>query len=444
MCRAYGARYVSRAIRHEERPGSLNHALTLMQRETAAGPVDDVDLIAVIDAGDVPLPTLLTATLGWFADPEVASVQARRTRGAGAWDDVVADAPAAGSGSLFRTHALREIGGVATDGDPRSTVHALARAGWRTELHDQAVVIDRAPATPATYLADQHRRMAAAQRLGGVRGAAVGLGALQGALSLLALLVPAALLVSGAETSTAAPLSFALVFAGALAVRAWGTRRLTRTPLTAADLLARRVAQVSVGLSCARRLLTRKAPRPHVDDALRAVAVVATALVALLGYAVAGTAGAVPWRASVSSTIASGAWLLVALVALGVGALRLRSADLALRRTDSRRFRIAGRATVDGFDVDLVDVGIDGATVGLPLHDWPGNGTVQLALPGTETVTLALLPETGAGRLRTLRALPGDWQALRTLSLWLFHVHPGAAGRAVSSTPTQLKMVMHP
>jgi hypothetical protein len=134
----------------------------------------------------------------------------------------------------------------------------------------------------------------------------------------------------------------------------------------------------------------------------------------------------------------------VALVALGVGAVRLRSADLALRRTDSRRFRIAGRATVDGFDVDLVDVGIDGATVGLPLHDWPGNGTVQLALPGTETVTLALLPETGAGRLRTLRALPGDWQALRTLSLWLFHVHPGAAGRAVSSTPTQLKMVMHP
>jgi cellulose synthase (UDP-forming) len=220
-----------------------------------------------------------------------------------------------------------------------------------------------------------------------------------------------------------------------LAVRAWGARRLSRTALGRGDLLARWTVQVCAGVSCARWLLTRKAPGTGVGTAVRTVAVVETVLVGVLGYAVAGLAGAVPWHTSASSTVASGAWLLVAVVALGLGALRLRSADLATAQTDTHRFRIHGRATVDGFDARLVDVAVDGVTVGLPLHDWPGSATVELALPGAETVTLALLPEAGGARPRSLRTLPGDWQALRTLSLWLVHTYPGN---------TQLKTVMHP
>lgn len=468
MCAAYGARYVSRAIRHQERSGSLNHALTLMQRETAGGPVDDVDLIAVVEAGDVPLPTLLTATLGWFADPEVASVEVRATHGSDAWDDAAPGRPGRASSALFRTRALREVGGIATDGDPRSTFLGLEQAGWRTEHHDQAVVIDRASTSPASYVAAVQRRGVAAvqQLVGGARRTepadgrfsrlAAAANALQGAGILLALLVAATLLVSGADISTADPMAFSFVLASTLAVRAWGTRRISRVTLDQGDLLARWTVQVCAGVSCARWLLTGKARSTGVEATLRTVAVVETVLVALLGYAVAGLAGVAPWRTSASSTVASGAWLLVAAAALGIGAFRLRSADVAARRTDLRRFRIDGRATVDGFDVDLLDLGTDGATVRLPLHDWPGAGTVQLTLPGVETVTLALLPETGASGQRALRALPGDWQALRTLSLWLFHMHPGtrpgtrprtqpgAAGHAGSTTPTQLKTVMHP
>jgi len=291
----------------------------------------------------------------------------------------------------------------------------------------------------------QRRGITALQQLaGGTRGAESGDGrfgrlaaatnALQGAGILLALLVAATLLVSGAETSITDPMAFSFVLAGTLAVRAWGTRRISRTALDQGDLLARWTVQVSAGVSCARWLLTRKARRTGVDDTLRTVAVVEIVLVVVLGYAAAGLAGAVPWRTSASSTVASGAWLLVAVVALGIGALRLRSADLATSQTDSRRFRIDGRATVDGFEARLVDVGVDGVTVELPLHDWPGSGIVELALPGAETVALAILPQAGAARPRSLRTLPGDWQALRTLSLWLFHTHPGN---------TQLKTVMN-
>ena len=76
LCAAYGARYVRRDVHDHAKAGNMNHALDLMTRETAQG-AEEIDIIAVLDCDHVPLPTFLTATLGWFDDPKIALVRRR-------------------------------------------------------------------------------------------------------------------------------------------------------------------------------------------------------------------------------------------------------------------------------------------------------------------------------------------------------------------------------
>src|SRR3954452_4284595 len=87
MCRVYGARYVSREVHDHAKAGNLNNALDVMAAEAAAG-AEDIDVIAVLDCDHVPLPSFLTATLGWFEDPEVGLVQGPQSfYNSGAFDD---------------------------------------------------------------------------------------------------------------------------------------------------------------------------------------------------------------------------------------------------------------------------------------------------------------------------------------------------------------------
>ncbi len=60
-----GARYLTRPDNRHAKAGNLNHALRHV----------DADIVAVLDADQVPLPTFLTHTLGYFDDPEIAVVQ---------------------------------------------------------------------------------------------------------------------------------------------------------------------------------------------------------------------------------------------------------------------------------------------------------------------------------------------------------------------------------
>ncbi|MDQ1533264.1 MAG: hypothetical protein QOF28_1025, partial [Actinomycetota bacterium] len=87
MCRALGARYVSRDEHEHAKAGNLNNALSLMEAEAATGG-RRTEIIAVLDCDHVPLPTFLTATLDWFDDPEIALVQGPQAfYNAGAFDD---------------------------------------------------------------------------------------------------------------------------------------------------------------------------------------------------------------------------------------------------------------------------------------------------------------------------------------------------------------------
>jgi cellulose synthase (UDP-forming) len=129
--------------------------------------------------------------------------------------------------------------------------------------------------------------------------------------------------------------------------------------------------------------------------------------------------------------VASGVWLLIAATTVGLGARRIRAAEFASSRRNAHRFGVRARVTVDDYETELVDISVGGVSVRLPAVQGPGPGMVKLGLPGMAPVKLALVRAVDDGenprdRLVSLRALPGDWEAMRALSLWLFHTPAGA------------------
>jgi len=496
LCREYGARYVAREVHDHAKAGNLNHALAVMEREAAEG-ADDVDVIAVLDCDHVPLESFLTATLGWFRDPEIALVQGPQSfYNAGAFDDdgvngeqglffnvlmAARNHPGAGpfwcgSTALVRTRALREIGGVSTDTivEDMHTTLGLLKAGWRTAYHHQTLAVGLAPATAAQYLLQRRRwgmgamqvlleeRLWAAKRWLSWRNYYEYLTGtlwwLEGAATVLVLMVPVTLLLTGAQTSTAGPLSFTAVFTAAFLVRLWGAKRLYRHQLSWSNALALRILRIPVGLSCVWWLLTRRTLEfqvtPKEGTAQRlpgevppVLKVLLVGLVAVLGYAGAGLAGLVPWRATPGATVASGIWLLIAATTVGLGMRRIRAAEFASSRRNAHRFAVQAKVRVDGFETDLVDISVGGVSVRLPEREQPGSGLVEVGLPGMEPVKLAVVRstagDTAGDQIVSLRALPQDWAAMRTLALWLFHTPheavtdlPAGVPAAASTAPS--------
>lgn len=491
LCAVYGARYVRREQHTHAKAGNMNHALDLMARETAAG-ATEIDVIAVLDCDHVPLETFLTATLGWFADPDVALVQGPQSfYNAGAYDDDGVNGEQGlffnvqmaarnhaeagpfwcGSTALVRTRALAGIGGVATETivEDMHTTLRLIRGGWRTVYHHQTLAVGLAPATADQYLLQRRRwglgamqvltreRLWAAKRWLSWRNYYEYLSGtlwwLEGAATVLVLMVPVALLISGAQTSTASPLAFTAVFGVAFALRLWGSKRLYRHQLSWTNALALRILRIPVGLSCAWWLLTRRTLEFQVTpkDASaartlghvpRVLHVLLAALVAVLGYAAAGLAGLVPWRATAGATAASGIWLVVAATTVALGTRRIRAAEYASSRRSSHRFGVRAPVLLDGVATDLVDISVGGVCLELPQRPVAVPATeqvVELALPGAAPISLlpvrVFAGERAGTTLMTLRTRPGDWAAMRTLSLWLFHTPAGAAPDLPAGVP---------
>ena len=487
ICREYGARYVCRPVHDHAKAGNLNHALDLMAAEAAAGTAPETDIVAVLDCDHVPLPTFLTATLGWFADPQVALVQgAQAFYNGGAFDDDGVNGEQGlyfnvllaarnrreagpfwcGSTALLRTAALREIGGVATDTivEDMHTTLGLLRAGWRTAYHHQTLAVGLAPATADEYLLQRRRwglglmQVLVKERLWSskrylswrnyyecVTGAVWWL---EGVGTLLLLMVPIALLLSGAQTSTANPWTFSAVFAGTFAIRLWGMKRLFRHQLSWPNALALRVLRIPVGLSCLWWLLTRRTlefqvtPKGGADERVRGrvpriIGVLVTGLAAVLAYAAAGLAGLAPWRTTPGATVTSSAWLVVTASILVLGMRRIRAAEHASSRRNGHRFGLSADVTVDGLPTELVDISAGGACVRLPARGSIGRGPVRLALPGMPPVVLAPVREVDESdhSIVSLRVLPGDWAAMRTLALWLFHTPEGAVSDLPAHVP---------
>jgi cellulose synthase (UDP-forming) len=488
VCRSYGARYVSREVHDHAKAGNLNHALAVMERETAAG-AEAIDIVAVLDCDHVPLAGFLSSTLGWFADPEIALVQGPQSfYNAGAYDDdgingeqglffnvlmaarnhAEAGPFWCGSTALVRTEALRQIGGVATDTiveDMHTTLRFL-REGWRTVYHHQTLAVGLAPATADQYLLQRRRwgmgamqvlakeRLWAAKRWLSWRNYYEYLTGtlwwLEGAATIFVLMVPVTLLLAGANTSTAPPLTFTGVFTAMFLTRLWGARRLYRHQLSWSNALALRILRIPVGLSCVWWLLTRKSlefqvtPKEGTERRVRSgvprvLGVMLGALAAVLCYSAAGLAGVVPWRTTPGATVASGLWLILAAATVSLGMLRIRAEEYASSRRNAHRFTVPVTVVVDGFRTDLVDISVGGLRVKMPRMTEPGPGFVQVELPGIDPVKLTLVRvvEDSAphARLVSLRVPEGDWAGMRALSLWLFHTPPGAVPALPAGVP---------
>jgi cellulose synthase (UDP-forming) len=487
MCAMYGARYVRRDEHTHAKAGNMNHALALLQQEVADG-AEPIDVIAVLDCDHVPLPTFLTDTLGWFDDPQVALVQAPQSYyNVGAFDDDGETGeqgvffhllmPArnhdgagpfwCGSTSLIRTAALAGVGGVSTDTiveDMHTTLNLL-RAGWKTVYHHQVLAVGLAPSTPDQYLLQRRRwgmgamqvlikeRLWAAKKWLSWRNYYEYLSGtvwwLEGVGTVIGFLIPAAILVSGAQTSTASPLAFTTAFLAMFVVRLWGAKRLYRMHLHYRTAFALRVLRVPVGLSCLWWLVTRRTlqfevtPKAAASGRSRGRApTVLWALAALTGFIVVygglGLTGWVPWHVSASSTVASGLWLAFAGGVLVLGVRRIQNAAYATSRRNAYRAPVRATVSLNGTLGELVDVSVGGASVRLPRGALPdGADVVTLQLPGARTLVLETVRVQRGEEMDTvsLRVVPDDWSTHRTLSLWLFHTPPGVVDGLPPNAP---------
>lgn len=451
----------------------MNHALELMAAEEAAGK-DAIDIIAVLDCDHVPLPTFLTATLGWFADEKIALIQGPQAfYNSGAFDDdgisgeqglffnvlmPSRNVPGAGpfwcgSTSLLRMKALREVGGVATETitEDMHTTLKLIRRGWKTVYHHQTLAVGLAPATADQYLLQRRRwGMGAMQILTYERLWAAKswmtwrnfheyingtLWWLEGIATLIAFIIPMAVMVSGAQTSTAGPVEFTLAFAAMFWVRLWGAKRLMRHQIHWPTAFALRIFRVPVGMACLWWLVSRKSlefqvtPKGAAELRLRGRApriliVLIVIVAAIILYATAGVFGWVPWRTSPGSTIAAGVWLVLAGVVLVLGTLRIRAAEFATSRRGAHRVTVKVPVTIDGVAGELLDISMGGAAVQVEADALPEAGRVHLALPGAAPIALDIVrvwSTSREGRTESLRVRDGDWSAYRGLALWLFH-----------------------
>jgi cellulose synthase (UDP-forming) len=478
MCAAYGARYVRRDVHDHAKAGNMNHALGLMAAEKAAGG-PGIDIIAVLDCDHVPLPTFLTATLGWFEDPEIALIQGPQSfYNGGAFDDdgitgeqgtffnvlmASRNVPGAGpfwcgSTSLLRLSALEEVGGVATETitEDMHTTLKLIRRGWRTVYHHQTLAVGLAPATPDQYLLQRRRwGMGAMQILVHEKlWAAKGwmswrnyheylngtLWWLEGIATLVAFLIPVVIMLSGAQTSTAGPLLFTGVFLVMFTVRLWGSKQLMRNEIHWPTAFALRIFRVPVGLACLWWLMSRNVlefqvtPKGAADLRLRGrtprILIVMIVLIsAVVLYAAAGLAGLVPWRTTPGSTVASGAWLVLAAAVLVLGTRRIRAAEFATSRRNAYRIEVAAPVEADGVRGELLDISVGGAAVRFPRGTLPDSGVVTLRLPEAAPVQLQVIRTTeqpDGTQIASLRAADDDWAVHRALSLWIFHTPAGA------------------
>ena len=487
LCVTYGARYVSRPTHEHAKAGNMNHAMAVMAAEEEAGaPVTDI--IAVLDCDHVPLPHFLTATIGWFEDPELALVQGPQSYyNSGAFDDdgVTGEQgmffhvllPArnhdgagpfwCGSTSLIRTSALREIGGISTETivEDMHTTLVLIRAGWKTVYHHQTLAVGLAPATAEQYLLQRrrwgmgsmqvlaHEKLWAAKKWLSWRNYYEYLGGtlwwLEGIATLFVFLIPATIMLTGLQTSTAAIVPFLIVFVAMFTLRMWGTGRMFRGHLHWPTAFALRIFRVPIGIACLWWLLTRReltfevTPKAGAEERVRgrvprilvALIVVVTGI---LAYAAAGLLGWVPWRTNVSSTLLSGAWLALADVVLILGTRRIVDTDFSTSRRNAHRTAIRAAVTLDGVQGELVDISVGGVAVRFPAGTAPTTGHVRLELPGSVPIdmsTVRISRGANGDDIASCRLLADDWAGYRAMSLWLFHTPPGVVAGMPAGVP---------
>jgi len=409
MAELLGARYLTRPDNAHAKAGNLNHALGVV----------DADIVAVLDADHVPTADFLVATLPYFDDPAVAFVQTpqdfynldsfEHQRGSdgrvfneeAVFYRVIAPAKNrwqapfwCGTCALIRTAALRSVGGVATDSvtEDIHTSIRMFRAGWKGAYHNEVLARGLAPDDAASYLLQRNRWALGAMQVLRVENPLFGPGlAPAQRLAFMTTLfgwfdawrtfaymvIPLAVVATGAVPILAPGAIFAPFFATTLAIQFVALRLLARghyppilsvlfeilrmpaiLPATLAILAPHRNLRFRVTPKGRQGDERAKVPVPRLHSAL---AVASAAGMAWFAASLAGLTPLtyeVPW-AAIGAAVFMAMNLGFLLAAIG----RIRSSRFAGNRRASVRLPVSLAATLDGRPVELIDLSLTGARV---------------------------------------------------------------------------------
>lgn len=458
-----GARYVARTDRSHAKAGNVNHALGVIE----------ADVVAILDADHVAGPALFTSTLAYFDDPRVAVVQSpqdfynddsfehegdfqeqalfyrvlqagKNRWGAAFW---------CGTGALVRVAALREVGGVATDTvteDIHTTIR-LHRRGWRTVYHNEVLARGLAAADAQQYQLQRLRWGTGAMQVLRAENpltcsgltvpqrlsyAATLLGWFDSWRSLGYLLVPMAVLVTGAVPIRADAGTFAVAFGATFALQRVALVLLGRgrAPqlLSAIFELVRMPANLRATLTLFGRGEHgfRVTPKGRISGeraripAPRLLQLLLVASVATAAWFVASLAGHTTVEYEVPAAAFGAAfWLAANAGLLVVSIRRIRAERFAADRRASYRFTVSATGSLDGQACSIDDLSITGARV--QVDSIPSAGArPRLHIDGVEASLLGSVRSvtTGVGgHVLGLEFAAGQEREQAELALALFH-----------------------
>ena len=489
-----GARYLTRVEHEHAKAGNLNHALGIIE----------ADFVAVLDADHVASPDFLVHTLGYFDDAGIALVQTPQEFYN---TDSFEHQPAAsnepdrfheqalfyrvlqpgknrwggafwcGTGAVVRVAALRDVGGVATDTiteDIHTTIR-LHRRGWRTVYHNEVLARGLAASDAATYQLQRHRwgtgamqvlrsenpiwvsGLSLPQRLS---YAATLLGWFDAWRSLGYLLLPIAVLMTGAVPIRADALTFTLFFGFTFLLQQLSLRVLSRGCHRPFLSILFEFVRMTPNLLATLSLLTRRkvafrvtpkgrtgatgrhsAPEPRL---LRYLALLSVFAAAWFGLTIMGstfTNYAIPWAA-----YASFGWLILNVFLLVSAIGRVRNLAYAGERRASVRFETAFAGAFDGAPAQILDLSLTGARIAVRSLSEVGAHHLVVELDGhqvaLEVTVRSNRPDQAGRAILGLEFLPEQNLARAALALGLFHttVVPGRATGLDEPRPATLEL----
>ncbi len=480
-----GASYLTRPDNRHAKAGNLNHALDSI----------DADIIAVLDADQVPTARFLTALLPYLDDPRRAFVQSpqdfynltsfehqRRWNGdlfneEAVFYRVIAPAKTrwsapfwCGTGALVRVEALRSVGGVSTDSvteDIHTTIR-MYRAGWTGAYHNEVLAHGLAPDDAAAYMVQRHRwalgAMQVLRRENPLFGPGLTVGQRMAFLTTLFgwfdswrtfayMVIPLAVVITGAVPISAPGEIFAPFFVATLGLQFVALRLLARghyppvlsllfevlrmpavLPATLAGLFPWRDATFRVTPKGRTQRGRGPVPIPLLLSVLAASTSLGLAWFAATLFRLTPVTYSVPW-AAIGAAFFMSVNLALLLSAIG----RIRSSRFAGNRRAGTRLPVRVPATVDGRVGQLEDLSLTGARaiVDDSFEARRKRVTLGLAVPGER------LEVESAVRRRTtledggielgLEFDPGQEETIARLAVFIFQAGPSRKARKRSS-----------
>jgi len=483
LAQALGARYSSRPTHSHAKAGNINYALERI----------DADVVAIFDADHVPEPEFFKHTLGYFADPRVAVVQTpqdfynttsfehgARPVEVAPWDRqpfheetlfyrVIEPAKNrwdaafwCGTNAAVRVSALREVGGVAVDSvteDIHTTVR-LQRRGWRILYHNEVLARGLAADTAQQFRLQRNRWATGGMQLvrqehpvfargltlpQRVAYATTLFGWFDAWRTLLFILLPIAVLATGASPISAPIGLFAIVFGTAFVLQQLALTLLARGyhhPFTSARFELMRLGSTmaaTAGLVAPRATSFKVTPKGRTGNRqVRApfprdlTVLVALSLGAMVWFALTMTGKTPLHYGSPGVVWAALGWSLLNLWLLVTSISWVRSPRHASQLRKSVRFPIQSLGAVDDVPCTVVNCSLSGALVELREPDQArrvlitgGEQRFALTLAGAslplQVQVGALRGGSEAGTRCALQFRPGQPLALAALATALFH-----------------------